>query len=97
VLMAGGNLLAGRPVRLETMENSESEGTAVGPERSGFAWGLLLGLVAGAAVALLVAPETGTDTRRRLQRSWSSAKDRLADRLERLEDQVKNELERVRR
>jgi gas vesicle protein len=64
------------------------------PDRSGFAWGLMLGLVVGAAGALLLAPRPGRETRRRIRRQLESAKDRVGERLEHLETAVRREIRR---
>jgi gas vesicle protein len=63
-------------------------------DRSGFVWGLVLGLVVGAAGALLLAPRPGRETRRRLRRQLESAKDQVGERLEHLETAVRREIRR---
>jgi gas vesicle protein len=78
----------------ETEEISEEPIEVERPDRSGFAWGLILGLVVGAAGALLMAPRPGRETRRRLQRQLASAKDRVGERLEHLETAVRREIRR---
>jgi gas vesicle protein len=53
-----------------------------------FTAGLLLGVVVGASLALLTAPQSGRKTRRRLVRAVSSARDQAADRWGDLTDEV---------
>jgi gas vesicle protein len=65
--------------------------------RSGFGWGLLIGVVIGAAGALMLAPRPGRETRRRLQRRLQSARQQLGVRLDSLEDTVRSEIRRRRR
>ena len=64
--------------------------------RSGFAAGLLIGLVIGAAGALMLAPRPGRETRRRLSRRLQSARHQIGQRLEDLEDTVRHEIRRRR-
>ena len=57
---------------------------------------LLIGLGAGALAALLLAPKTGKQMRRDLQRGYKDAKDTLEDWAEEAKDRVKVVGERVR-
>ncbi|HEX9728180.1 MAG TPA: YtxH domain-containing protein [Gemmatimonadales bacterium] len=63
----------------------------------GFAIGLLVGAVMGAGAALLVAPESGTVTRRRLSRRFRDLKDDAADQLGEIRDDASRGLRRQRR
>ena len=81
----------------EEEELSETSSQSDQVDRSGFGWGLLVGMVVGAAGALLLAPRPGRETRRRLQRQLSSARHRIGERLEDLENTVRHEIRRRRR
>ncbi len=65
--------------------------------QSGFGLGLLVGVVVGAAVALLFAPTPGRETRRRLRRQMVAVRDRVGDQLEHLDDRVRHEIQARRR
>lgn len=54
-----------------------------------FLSGLVLGVVIGAGVALLTAPESGRRTRRRLKRAAGEIRDTASDRWDELADDVK--------
>lgn len=79
-----------------SQDNDEEAAVAVDQGRSGFGLGLLVGAVVGAAVALLLAPSPGRETRRRLQRGLRSTRDQIGDRLEELDDRVRDEIRRRR-
>jgi gas vesicle protein len=66
----------------------DEEGSAVN-----FLLGLLVGAAAGAAVALLVAPQSGKRTRRQLFKAVSSARDNATERLGDLSDDVRTAVE----
>lgn len=67
------------------------------PRRSGgFGLGLLVGAVIGAAVALLMAPEPGRVTRRRLRDRLAAARERVGEGIEDLDDRVRHEIRRRR-
>jgi gas vesicle protein len=57
---------------------------------------LLIGLGAGALVALALAPKTGKQFRRDLKRGYDDAKDTLQDWTEEAKDRVRDAKERVR-
>ena len=57
---------------------------------------LLIGLGAGALVGLLLAPKTGKQLRRDLQRGFEDAKDSLGDWAEEAKDRVRDVSDRVR-
>ncbi|MGB8065861.1 MAG: YtxH domain-containing protein [Candidatus Sulfotelmatobacter sp.] len=73
--------------RYESSENSHV-GTAI--------TFLLIGLGAGALAGLLLAPKTGKQLRRDLQRGYEDAKDNLGDWAEEAKDRVREVGERVR-
>jgi len=58
-----------------------------------FLLGLLVGAAAGAAVALLVAPQSGKRTRRQLMKAVSAARDTASERLGDLSDDVRTAVE----
>jgi gas vesicle protein len=61
----------------------------------GFVSGLLLGAVIGAGVALLVAPDAGRKTRKRLKRAAVGLKQSAAYRLDDLADEMKGKVDEV--
>jgi gas vesicle protein len=69
-----------------------SEGNSVGTAITF----LLIGLGAGALVALALAPKTGKQFRRDLKRGYDGAKDTLQDWTEEAKDRVRDVKERVR-
>ena len=77
-------------MRIGRYESSESSnvGTAI--------TFLLIGLGAGALAGLLLAPKTGRQMRRDLQRGFEDAKDTLGDWAEEAKDRVREVGERVR-
>lgn len=58
-----------------------------------FAAGLLLGTVIGAGVALLMAPEPGRKTRRRIKRVAGDFADTAQDRWEEVSDEVRTRVD----
>lgn len=65
-------------------------------DRSGagqFVAGLALGVVIGAGVALLSAPESGRRTRRRIRRMATDVKDQTADRWDEVSHDVRDRVE----
>jgi gas vesicle protein len=79
----------------EVVETTES-----GTGRSGtlsFMAGLVLGALVGAGVALLMAPERGSVTRRRLKKFVSRVRNDAKEQIEDWRDDVKAELKRRRR
>lgn len=64
--------------------------------RANFGLGLLVGMALGAAAALLLAPESGRITRRRLRRGLSRVRERVGDQIEDLDDRVRREIKRRR-
>lgn len=58
-----------------------------------FLVGLLMGVVLGAAAALLAAPQSGKRTRRRIVKAVSSARGVAGDRWEDLSDDVKSAIQ----
>ena len=82
---------------LSGMDTPEGSEEALPPGRSGFGLGLIVGAVVGAAVALLLAPGPGRDTRRQLRQRLAAARERVGDGLEDLDDRVRHEIRRRRR
>jgi gas vesicle protein len=76
-----------RSGRYESSENS-NVGTAI--------TFLLIGLGAGALAGLLLAPKTGKQLRRDLQRGYDDAKDTLGDWADEAKDRVRDVSDRVR-
>lgn len=58
-----------------------------------FLSGLVLGVIIGAGVALLTAPESGTRTRRRIRRAATDLRGSAADRWDELADDVKGKVD----
>lgn len=58
-----------------------------------FVTGLLLGAVVGAGVALLLAPQSGRRTRRRIRRAAEDLRDSTADRWEALSGEVRGRVD----
>jgi gas vesicle protein len=58
-----------------------------------FVAGLALGAVIGAGIALLIAPDSGRRTRRRLRRATDDLKETAGDRWEELADDVKGRVD----
>ena len=56
---------------------------------------LLGGAALGAAVALLLAPESGEKTRRRIKRFYEDGKERVKDTYEHARDEVEDEARRI--
>lgn len=53
------------------------------------------GAAIGAAVALLLAPESGEKTRRRIKRFYEDEKDKLADAYQHVRDGVEDEARKI--
>jgi gas vesicle protein len=77
---------------MSTGSYESSEGNSVGTAITF----LLIGLGAGALVALALAPKTGKQFRRDLKRGYDDAKDTLQDWSEEAKDRVRDAKERVR-
>jgi gas vesicle protein len=76
---------------------SEIEATGHSKSRGGFATGLLLGLVVGAGVALLFAPEQGQKTRGRLRRGMKSLGEDAREEIDKAGSRTRKELLRQKR
>ena len=63
----------------------------------GFLGGLVLGALIGAGVALLVAPERGEATRRRLRRQWRKARHQARRGIRDMKHELGREAQRRRR
>jgi hypothetical protein len=84
----------------EELDDEEVEETTEPTGRSGtmsFMAGMVLGALVGAGVALLMAPERGVVTRRRLKKFVSRIGNDAKDKVEDWRDDVKAELKRRRR
>ena len=66
-----------------------------GTKFSSFLAGLVLGVAVGAGVALVLAPETGQRTRRRLKRVAGDLKETAVDRWDDLADEVRGRVDEV--
>ena len=55
------------------------------------------GAVLGAAIALLLAPESGVKTRRRIKRFYEDEKDKLVDAYENVRERIEDEAEKLER
>jgi gas vesicle protein len=77
---------------MSTGSYESSEGNSVGTAITF----LLIGLGAGALVALALAPKTGKQFRRDLKRGYNDARDTLQDWTEEAKDRVRDAKERVR-
>jgi hypothetical protein len=77
-------------------EGDEHPGEA-GPGPGGFAAGIAIGVVLGAGLALLFAPERGETTRRRLRRRLARLREDAEAGLERAGKRTRRELGRRRR
>ena len=76
-------------------EDTEAEAEAPAKGRGGsFAAGIAIGALLGAAVALLLAPASGSVTRKRLGRKLEHAKELAGDELESLSRRAKREIRR---
>ncbi len=62
-----------------------------------FLTGIAVGALIGAGFALLYAPDRGSRTRRRLGRKMRQLKDRSGDSVREMKNQLRKELQRVRR
>ena len=65
------------------------------PQILGFVAGLMCGAALGAGVALLMAPESGRKTRRRIQKAAVEIRDTAADRWDEVAEDVKDRVEEV--
>jgi gas vesicle protein len=77
---------------MRTGRYESSEGSHVGTAVTF----LFIGLGAGALAALLLAPKTGKQMRRDLQRGYEGAKDTLGDWADEAKDRVRDASDRVR-
>jgi gas vesicle protein len=81
----------------EDDELVETEDSGGGSGTLGFLAGIVLGALVGAGMALLVAPERGVVTRRRLKKFVTRMRHDARERVEDWRDDVKAELKRRRR
>jgi len=61
----------------------------------GFVTGMILGAAIGAGIALLLAPDAGKKTRKRLQKAAVDLRDTAADRWDEVAEDVKERVEEV--
>jgi gas vesicle protein len=73
------------------LDDQNLNGEEVPTDRS-FAAGLLIGVVFGAGIALLLAPERGSRTRRELKRRLRRRRPTLRERLERAAERARDRL-----
>ncbi len=64
---------------------------------AGFAMGLILGAILGAGAALLLAPQRGDLTRRRIRRQFRDLRDEAAGHVGEWRDEARRELRRQRK
>ena len=64
---------------------------------AGFAMGLVLGAILGAGAALLLAPQRGDVTRRRIRRQFRDMRDEAAGQVGEWRDEARRELRRQRK
>jgi gas vesicle protein len=82
----------------EKVEQAEDDPPGeAGPGRGGFAAGIVIGVVLGAGLALLFAPERGETTRRQLRRRLARLREDAEAGLERAGKRTRRELARRRR
>ncbi len=84
----------------DVLEEELAEADAVRAHASGivgFMGGALIGAIVGAGVALLVAPERGAVTRRRIRARFEDASDDAMDRFEDLRDDANRRLRKGQR
>jgi len=82
----------------EKVEQAEDDPRGeAGPVRRGFAAGIVIGVVLGAGLALLFAPERGETTRRQLRRRLARLREDAEAGLERAGKRTRRELARRRR
>jgi gas vesicle protein len=72
----------------QTRSHSSSRGGNSGGNNTGTILALAAGAVAGAGLALLLAPQTGSDTRRALKRTAQNLKDDLSNTLQQGFDKI---------
>jgi gas vesicle protein len=78
----------------EQDEETEEAETSGGMGAGGFAAGLAVGALLGAAVALMFAPASGQITRRRIRRKLEDAKEYAAGELEDLSERARKEIKK---
>lgn len=77
-------------------EGAEATARAGHPAAGGFAAGLVVGVLLGAGIALLFAPERGSRTRSQLSRRLRRLREEAADELERTGGRTRRDLRRRR-
>jgi gas vesicle protein len=65
------------------------------PQIFGFMAGLICGAAIGAGVALLLAPDSGKKTRKRLQKAATDLRDTAVDRWDEVAEDVKDRVDEV--
>jgi gas vesicle protein len=66
-----------------------------GPDIVGFVAGLICGAAIGAGIALVLAPDSGKKTRKRIQRAATDLKETAADRWDDVAEDVKGRVDEV--
>ena len=80
----------------EEYDDDETEARSAGAV-AGFLTGLLVGVVAGAGVALLLAPDRGDVTRRRIRSRFQDMQDDAGDRIKSVREETGRRIRRGRR
>jgi len=70
------------------MKEQQIEGYSIADRMIGFAAGLLLGALAGAAAMFLLAPRSGEKTRSQIQKQGAKMRHQAVDSIESIEDVV---------
>lgn len=78
------------------MDEKDTEHEAAERGSGSLVAGIIIGAIIGAGIALLAAPQTGVDTRRRLSRRARELREEAADRLEEASRRTRRELRRRR-
>lgn len=81
----------------DTLHDTDTEASPIDERQGGWLTGFLLGAVVGAGVALLLAPDSGQETRRHLSRRVRSMRKKAAQGFEQAEAEARRQMRRARR